>query len=44
MTWAQDGAHQIAVEGDPALVEPVALDVASKLGGIYRQTDPIRYA
>ena len=37
MTWAQDGAHQIWVEGDAELVEPLALDVASKLGGIYRR-------
>jgi hypothetical protein len=35
MTWAQDGSHQISVEGDVALVEPIALEVASKLGGVY---------
>jgi len=37
MSWAQDGSHQIIVDGDPALVEPIAFDVASKLGGIYRR-------
>ena len=35
--WAQDGSHRITVEGDLDLVEPLALDVASKLGGIYRR-------
>ena len=37
MTWAQDGTNQIAVDGDAALVEPVATNVASKLGGIYQR-------
>ena len=37
MSWAQDGSHQIMVDGDPTLVEPVAFEVASKLGGIYRR-------
>jgi len=37
MTWAQDGSHQIAVEGDAELVEPLALEVAATLGGIYRR-------
>ena len=37
MTWAQDGSHQITVEGDLELVEPLALEVAAKLGGVYRQ-------
>ena len=36
MVWAQDGSHRIGVEGDPELVEPLALEIASKLGGIYR--------
>ena len=36
MVWAQDGSHRIGVEGDPELVEPLALEVASNLGGIYR--------
>jgi hypothetical protein len=37
MTWAQDGTHRIAVDGDASLVEPVAVAVASELGGIYRR-------
>jgi len=36
MTWAHDGTNRIAVEGDdPDVVERVALEVASELGGIY---------
>jgi hypothetical protein len=37
MTWAQDGTSSIAVDGDAEVVEPVALAVASELGGIYRR-------
>jgi hypothetical protein len=37
MTWAQDGTNRIAVNGDAGLVEPVALEVASELGGVYRR-------
>ena len=37
MTWAQDGTSRIEVDGDTALVEPVALGVAFELGGIYRR-------
>ena len=37
MTWAQDESHRISVEGDAELVEPLAVEVATKLGGIYRR-------
>ena len=37
MTWAQDGSHQIWVEGVAELVEPLALEVASKLNGVYQR-------
>jgi hypothetical protein len=37
MSWAQDGSHQVSVEGDAELVEPVAVEVAFKLGGTYRR-------
>src|SRR4029077_21220626 len=37
MSWAQDGTNRIAVEGDARLVEPIAIEVASELGGVYRR-------
>jgi len=40
MTWAEDGPDQIGVEGVAALVEPLAREVASLLGAVYRQDGP----
>jgi len=37
MTWAMDGTNRIAVDGDARLVEAIAVEVASELGGIYRR-------
>jgi hypothetical protein len=37
MSWAQDGSHKIVVDGNAELVEPLALEVAARLGGIYRK-------
>jgi len=40
MTWVEDGPDQIGVEGVAALVEPLAREVASLLGAVYRQDGP----
>jgi hypothetical protein len=37
MIWAHDGTNRIAVEGNVGLVEQIAAEVASKLGGVYRR-------
>jgi hypothetical protein len=37
MTWATDGSNRIVVDGDATLVEPIALEIASELGGVYRR-------
>jgi hypothetical protein len=37
MMWSQDGSHRIAVEGNAELVEPIAVEVASELGGVFQR-------